>query len=156
MYIGLTFVHFRLSGKDPVVNASFTQTFTVSKTKPHLKNQVGISPEEGFLMSRSFMILFVVSVDTWLNENSFLILNFFYIAFILRWKAIFLIVELIISFSDDIEVSSGHLKRFSEPVIDPKCLSKVEVTSICFDNYLSFPSNIIYFCILYFLRGIFI
>ena len=102
------------------------------------------------------MILFVVSVDTWLNENSFLILNFFYIAFILRWKAIFLIVELIISFSDDIEVSSGHLKRFSEPVIDPKCLSKVEVTSICFDNYLSFPSNIIYFCILYFLRGIFI
>ena len=95
-------------------------------------------------MSRSFMILFVVSVDTWLNENSLLVLNFFYIAFILRLKAIFLIRELIASFSDGSEVSSGQLKRFSESVIDPKCLLKVEGTSFFFNN-LSFSSNIIFF-----------
>ena len=36
-------------------------------------------------------------------------------------------MELIFSFSDDIEVSSGQLKRFSESAVDPKCLLKVEV-----------------------------
>ena len=76
-------------------------------------------------MPRSFMILFMVSVDTWLNENSLLILNFFFIAFILWWKANFLIMELIMSFPDDILVSSDQLKRFDESVVDPKCLLKI-------------------------------
>ena len=83
-------------------------------------------------MSRSFMILFVVPVGTWLNENSLLLLNFFFIAFILRRKANFLIMELIVSFSDDIEVSSGQLKRFNESVTDPKCFLKVEGKSFLF------------------------
>ena len=64
MYIGLTFGHFRVSQKDPVFNASFAHTMTLSKTKSHyLKKKVGISAGEGFLMSRSFTILFMVSVD---------------------------------------------------------------------------------------------
>ena len=49
MYIGLAFAHFRLSGKDPDFNASFTHTVTVSKTKSHfLEKEIGISPEEVF------------------------------------------------------------------------------------------------------------
>ena len=55
--------------------------------------KVWISPE-GFLMSRSSMILFMVSLDTWWIENSLLILNFFFIAFILWWKTNFLIIGL--------------------------------------------------------------
>ena len=35
---------------------------------------------------------------------------------------------------DDIELSLGHVKRFSESVIDLKCLLKVAATSFCFDN----------------------
>ena len=54
-------------------------------------------------------------------------------------------------FPDDIEVSSGQIKRFDESVIDPKCLLKVEATSFCFYNNLFFSSNIIFFCILLFL-----
>ena len=77
-------------------------------------------------MTRSFMTLFMVSVDTWLIENSLLIFNFFFIAFILWWKANLLTMELIIvSFPDDILVSSDQLKRFYEAVVDPKCLLKV-------------------------------
>ena len=76
-------------------------------------------------MPRSFMILFMVSVDTWLNENSLLILNFFFIAFILWRKANFLIMELIVSFPHDILVSSGQLKRFEESVVEQKCLLKI-------------------------------
>ena len=57
-------------------------------------------------------------------------------------------VELIVSFPDEIEVSSGHLKGFNESLIDPKCLLKAGGTSYCFDNNLSFSSNIIYFFIL--------
>ena len=59
-------------------------------------------------MSRSFMILFMV-----------------FIAFILWWKAYFLIMELIVSFPGDILVSSDQLKRFDESVVDPKCLLKI-------------------------------
>ena len=65
-------------------------------------------------------------IETRLNENLLLILNFSFIAFILGWKANFLIMELTVSFLDDIEVSSGQLKRFNESVIDSKCLLKVE------------------------------
>ena len=54
------------------------------------------------------------------------------------------------SFPDDIEVSSGQLKRFNKSVIDPKCLLKVDATSFCFDDNLSFSSNI-FSCILLFL-----
>ena len=71
----------------------------------------------------------MVSVDARLNENSLLILNFFCIAFILGWKANFLLMKLVVSFPDDIKVPSSQLKRFNEPVIDPKCLLKVEARS---------------------------
>ena len=54
------------------------------------------------------------------------------------------------SFPDDIEVSSGQLKRFNKSVIDPKCLLKVDATSFCFDDNLSFSSNM-FSCILLFL-----
>ena len=84
-------------------------------------------------MSRLFMILFMVSVDTRLNKNSLLILNFFFLAFIIWWKAHFSIMELILSFLDDIEVSSDQLKRFDKSVVDPKCLLKIGATSFCFD-----------------------
>ena len=67
----------------------------------------------------------MVSVDTRLNENSLLIFNFFFIAFILCWKANFLIIELIESFPDDILVSSDQLKRFDVCAVDPKCLLKI-------------------------------
>ena len=76
-------------------------------------------------MTRSFIALFMVSVDTWLIENLLLIFNFFFIAFILWWKANLLIMELIVSFPDDILVSSDQLKRFYEAVVDPKCLLKI-------------------------------
>ena len=72
------------------------------------KKYVGISPEEGFLMSRLFMTLFMVSVDTWLNENSLVIFNFFFIAFMLCWKQNLLRMELIASFPDDVLVSSDQ------------------------------------------------
>ena len=42
-------------------------------------------------------------------------------------------------------------KIFNKSVIDPKCLLKVEATYFCFDNNLSFSSNIIFSCILLFL-----
>ena len=75
----------------------------------------------------------MVSVDRCLNKNSLLILNFFFIAFILWWKTHFLIMVLFLSFPDDIEVSSDQLKRFDESVVDPKCLLKIEVIFFCFD-----------------------
>ena len=52
---------------------------------------------------------------------------------------------------DDIELSLGHVKRFSESVIDLKCLLKVAATSFCFDNNLFFSSCIIFSWILSFL-----
>ena len=70
--------------------------------------------------------------------------------FILRWNTNFLIIELIVSFAEDIKRSSGQLKRFNESVTDPKCLLKVETTSSCFDNNLSSWCNIIFSCILLF------
>ena len=60
-------------------------------------------------------------------------------------------MEVIVSFPDDIEGSSGQLKRFNESVIDPKCFVKVEATVFCFDNNLSFSNNIRFSCILLFL-----
>ena len=64
----------------------------------------------------------MVSIDTWLNENLLLILNFCFTVFILWWKTNFFIIELIVSFPDDTEVFSDQLKRFNESVIDSKCL----------------------------------
>ena len=60
-------------------------------------------------------------------------------------------MELIVSLPNDIEVSSGQLKRFNESVIDPKCSMEVEATSFYFGNNLFFSSNIIFSCILIFL-----
>ena len=57
--------------------------------------------------------------------------EFFFIAFILRWKANFLIMELIVPFPDEIEVSSSQLKRFKKSVIDPRCLLNIAATSFC-------------------------
>ena len=50
----------------------------------------------------------MASVDICLHENLLLI-------------SIFLIMELIASMSDYIEVSSSQLKRFDESAIDPNC-----------------------------------
>ena len=58
----------------------------------------------------------------------------FFIVFILRLKANFLIMELTASLHDDSEVFSGQLKRFNEYVIDLKCSMKVEATSFCFNS----------------------
>ena len=58
----------------------------------------------------------------------------FFIVFVLRLKANFLIMELIASLHDDSEVFSGQLKRFNEYVIDLKCSMKVEATSFCFNS----------------------
>ena len=66
-------------------------------------------------MSRSFMNLFMVSVDTRLNKNLFLILNFFFIAFMLGWIANLLIMELIVSFLDVTKVSLGQLRYLTSP-----------------------------------------
>ena len=76
------------------------------------------------------LILFMVSVDTWFNENLLLILNFYYCFYTLVTN--YLIMKLIASFPNDIEVSSAQLKRLDESVVDPKCLLKVSVTSFCF------------------------
>ena len=65
----------------------------------------------------------MVSIDTWLNENLLLILNFCFTVFYTLVKDKFLfIIELIVSFPDDIEVFTDQLKRFNESVIDPRCL----------------------------------
>ena len=75
--------------------------------------------------------------------------EFFLIDFILRWKANFLIIVLIVSFPDDIEVSSGQLKRFNESVIDPECLLKIAVTSFCLITFYLFQATLyflVYYC----------
>ena len=102
-------------------------------------------------MSRPYDSFYGLCRYTWLNKNLLLILILFIIVFILHRKANFLIIELTVSFADNIKVFLGQLKRFNESVIDPKCLLKVEATSCCFDNNLSFSSNIIFSCILLFL-----
>ena len=77
-------------------------------------------------MSRSFMILFMVSLDTVLNENLLLILNSLFISAFILWRKVnSLIMELIVSFPDDIEVYSGQVKKSDESVDDPKCLLKI-------------------------------
>ena len=80
-------------------------------------------------------------------------LDFFLYSFHILLKGNFLIIELIVSFADDIKVSLSQLKRFNESVIGPKCLLKVQATSFCFDSNLSFSSNMIFSCILLFLFG---
>ena len=93
----------------------------------------------------------MVSEDTWLIDNSLLILNFFFIFFILWWKTKFLIMELIVSFPDDIEVSSNQSKRFNESVNWFGMFVENCSNILLFDNILSFSSNIIFSCILQFL-----
>ena len=91
----------------------------------------------------------MVSVDTYLNENSLLILNFFFIAFVLGWKEKFSIMELTVSFPDDIEVSSSQLKRFNESVVDPECLLKIAATSFCLITFYPFQATL-YFPVHYY------
>ena len=77
------------------------------------------------------------------------VFNFFFfllVLYLVKGKFFNIIMELI----DDVEVSSGQLKGFYKSLIDPKYLLKVEATSFCFDNNLSFSSNI-NSCILLFL-----
>ena len=75
--------------------------------------------------------------------------EFFLIDFILRWKANFLIIVLIVSFPDDIEVSSGQLKRFNKSVIDPECLLKIAVTYFCLITFYPFQGTL-YFLVYYY------
>ena len=63
-------------------------------------------------------------------------------------------MELIVSFPNDIEVFSGQLKRFKESIVDPKCSLKIAAAYFCFDNNLSFSSNIKFLKVLEF--GLFI
>ena len=65
-------------------------------------------------------------------------------------NANFLLMKLILSFPHDIEVSSGQLKRYKEPVIDPKSLLKIAATSFCFDNNLSFQAALYFLVYNYF------
>ena len=102
-------------------------------------------------MFRSFVILFIVSVDTWLSKNLHLILNFFFIAFTLWSKANFLIVKLIVSFPDHIEVSSGQLKTFNESVIDPKCYWKLELHLLFWWQFILFKQHYIFLYITIFI-----
>ena len=74
----------------------------------------------------------MVSVDTWLKENPLLLLNFFFIAFIPWWKANFLIMKLIVTFFDNLGVSSSQLNRFKGPVFDQECFMKFAVISFYF------------------------
>ena len=53
----------------------------------------------------------MVSVDTWLNENS---LDFFLYCLYASVKGKFFTSGVNLSFADDTEVSSGQLKRFKE------------------------------------------
>ena len=77
MCIGLTFTHFRLSGKVLDANVVFIHVVTVLKIKSHfLKREAGISPDKAFLTSKSFMILFMVFVVARLNGRSLFILFF--------------------------------------------------------------------------------
>ena len=39
----------------------------------------------------------------------------------------------VMSFPDDIEISSDQLKWLDKSVADPKFLNKIEATSFCFD-----------------------
>ena len=92
----------------------------------------------------------MVSVDKWLNKNRLLVLNFFFISFILWSNTNFLLMKLIVSFPHYIEVSLGQLKKYKEPVIDPKSLLKIEATSFCFDNNLSFQATLYFLVYNYF------
>ena len=106
-----------------------------------------MSSEEAFLMSKLLMIFYGLCRYKAKRKSAF-DTEFFLYCFYTLVKGNFLIMELIVSFPDDIEVSSGQLKRFNESVIDPKHLLKVEATSFCFDNNFYFSSNIIFSFIL--------
>ena len=106
-----------------------------------------MSSEEAFLMSKLLMIFYGLCRYKAKRKSAFDI-EFFLYCFYTLVKGNFLIMELIVSFPDDIEVSSGQLKRFNESVIDPKHLLKVEATSFCFDNNFYFSSNVIFSFIL--------
>ena len=60
-------------------------------------------------------------------------------------------MKLILSFPVDIEACSGQLKGYDESVVDRICLRKIKPTSFCFDDNLSFSSNILYYY--FYLRG---
>ena len=64
-------------------------------------------------------------------------------------KANFLIMELIVSFPDDIEVSSSQLKKFNESVIDLECLLKIAATSFCLITFYPFQATL-YFLVYYY------
>ena len=116
----------------------------------HISNYWGKIP---FLMLHLHILIynfFMVIVDTCLNENSLLIFNVFFITSILRWKSNFLIMELISSFPDDIEVSSSQLKRFNESVVNPACLLKIAVTSFCLITFYPFQATLYFLMYYYF------
>ena len=69
-------------------------------------------------------------------------LEFFIYCLYTLVKCKFLLMDLIVSFLNDIEVSSGQLKKFKESLIDPKCLLKITATSFCFDSNLSFQATL--------------
>ena len=58
-------------------------------------------------------------------------------------------MALIVPFPDDIEVSSGQLKRFNESVIDLECLLKIAATSFCLIKFYPFQATL-YFLVYYY------
>ena len=117
LYIGLTFEHFRLSGKYPVFNIWLTQ-----------------------LIYDSFYGFYRYMVKWKFAFNFEVLLYCFYS---LSVKGKFFTTELIVWFPGDIEVFADQLKRFNESVIDPKCLLKIAATSFCFDNNFSFQARLL-------------
>ena len=97
----------------------------------------------------------MVSVDTYLSENSLLILNFFFflLPLYLGERKNFSIMELTVSFPDDIEVSLSQLKRFNESVVDPECLLKIEATSFCLITFYPFQATLYFPVHYYFYLG---
>ena len=107
-----------------------------------------MSSEEAFLMSKLLMIFYGLCRYKAKRKSAFDI-EFFLYCFYTLVKGNFLIMELIVSFPDDIEVSSSQLKRFNESVIDPKCLLKIAATSFCLITFYPFQATL-YFLVYYY------
>ena len=107
-----------------------------------------MSSEEAFLMSKLLMIFYGLCRYKAKRKSAFDI-EFFLYCFYTLVKGNFLIMELIVSFPDDIEVSSSQLKRFNESVIDPECLLKIAATSFCLITFYPFQATL-YFLVYYY------
>ena len=58
-------------------------------------------------------------------------------------------MALIVSFPDNIGVSSGQLNRFNRSIIDPECLLKISATFFCLMTFYPFQATL-YFLVYYY------